>query len=115
MDKPITISVKEWIIRNMSTRMQIPERTIEAVITHQFTQAHNALKLYDSFEFSGFGKFYFNRKKANKKMEKWMDTKYTYENMLLLDNLTPQKRHNIEVRIECLTSEMEILKPKLHD
>ena len=45
------------------------EATIEAVVTHQFQSANEAMDTNDSIEISGFGKFYFNKKKAINKLK----------------------------------------------
>lgn len=113
MDKPVTLPVKEWIIRNMSVKMGVSERVIEAVVTHQFTMAQDALKNCKSFEFSGFGKFYFNQKKAEKKMRKYLQLFEVYTNTLLIEDLPEKKRHATEVKLAMVTRDIEILKPKI--
>ncbi len=35
-DKPISLSVKEYLIRRMAVKMRISEKMIEAVVNHQF-------------------------------------------------------------------------------
>ena len=68
MEKPITMSIKEFIIRSMSTTLMIPEKTINTVIDHQFLGVSSAMKKHNSIEISGFGKFLFNLKKIEKKV-----------------------------------------------
>lgn len=70
MDKPTNMSVKEYLMRVLSVRENIPLKTIEAVIEHQFNEAHKALDKNLSIEISGFCKFIYNEKKARKKLEK---------------------------------------------
>lgn len=60
--------MKAWLIRNMSVKMQVQESVIETVVNHQFESAYAALEKCSSLEFSGFGKFFFNRPKAEKKL-----------------------------------------------
>lgn len=115
MDKPTTLSVKEWIIRNMSTRINVHERIIETVINHQFSSALDGLTKYDSMEFSGWGKFYFNQKKAKHKMNKYTTLLDIYTNILADESITEQKRRNTELKLKSVTKDISLLKTKLHD
>lgn len=112
MERPVSMSVKEWIIKKMSIKLVVPEKTINDVITHQFDSANDALNLHKSLEISGFGKFHFNQVKAEKQMVKFLSQKDMYENMLSQE-LTPQKRKNTEVRLENVNNYIKYLKPKL--
>lgn len=114
MDKPVTLSVKSFIIRNMSTNMQVSERVLETVINHQFDSAYNALDKCKSLEFSGFGKFFFNVKKAHKKMDKFK-SQIAMFNELLATELTATRRRNIELKLETTYKNMEYLKAQLHE
>ncbi|MFN9901185.1 MAG: HU family DNA-binding protein, partial [bacterium] len=71
-DKPISLSVKDYLIRKMAVKMMVSEKTIEAVVNHQFQTAHDAIFQHKSLEISGFGKFFFNEKKAHKMMETFL-------------------------------------------
>jgi nucleoid DNA-binding protein len=112
MDKPISLSVKDWIIRNLSGKMMISERIIEAVINTQFEQAYEAMKTQETLEFSGFGKLIFNKRKAFIKMEKYKRIKAAYEKQLL-SPITEQKRKNTEIRLKNLERDIELLNIKL--
>lgn len=115
INKPMSMSVKEWIIRRMAVNMVIPEKVIDAVITHQFDSANDALNLNKIVEISGFGKFYFNQAKAEKQLVKWNLIKEAYENILLNDSTTIEKRKNTEVRLEKLLVSIKILKSKVNE
>jgi nucleoid DNA-binding protein len=65
----------------MSINMVISEKTIDAVVTHQFDSANDALNVNKSVEISGFGKFFFNDKKAVTQYNKLLNIKRTYENV----------------------------------
>ena len=71
-DKPMSMSVKDYLLRLMSIRGNISEKTLEAVVNHQFESAQKAMQVPDEFsvELSGFGKLFFNYKKAKKKLER---------------------------------------------
>lgn len=99
----------------MSTKMVISERVINQVVTHQFDSAHDALKSNNSVELSGFGKFLFNNKKAEKKLKKITDIKTSYERMLKEDDGSmPLKRSNfIKSKLSEINLEIATLKPKI--
>jgi hypothetical protein len=115
MSKPITMSVKEWIIKRMSISLVISEKVIDNVVTHQFDSANDALNLNDSLEISGFGKFYFNTKKAEKLYAKLHEMKQAYENILADESITDKKRHSTELRMITVLSDIKTLKPKMHE
>lgn len=113
MDKPTSLSIKDWIIRNISGKMMISERIIEAVVNTQFEQAYDAMKTGDVLEFSGWGRLIFNKKKAFKKLQKYKELKEAYTNTLN-SSITEQKRKNLEVRMKNLEKDTELLKIKLN-
>jgi len=115
MDKPQSLSVKDFLIRTLAVKLMVPEKTIEAVVTHQFTEANNALKTEESVEISGFGKFFFNYKKAVKKMEKMLSQKATFERILNSPDITEQKRHSTTLKLSTVINNINILKPKIDE
>lgn len=114
MDKPQSLSVKDYLIRKMAVNLMVPEKTIEAVISHQFNEANLAMRTNDSVEISGFGKFLFNKKKAIKKMEKLFSKKKWFENSLNTE-LTEKQRNRAITILESVNYSIEFLKPKLYD
>lgn len=114
MDKPQSLSVKDFLIRTLAVKLMVPEKTIEAIVTHQFTEANNALKTEESVEISGFGKFFFNYKKAVKKMEKMLSQKAVFERILNSPDITEQKRHSTNVKLTNVINNINILKPKIY-
>ena len=67
-NKPNSMSMKDYLIRVQSVKAMMSEKTIEAVVNHQFQSASLAMRTNHSIELSGFGKFYFNTKKAVKRL-----------------------------------------------
>ena len=114
MDKPQTLSIKDWIIRNMSTKNNIPERIIEEVVNHQFESARKAMDTMDSLEFSGFGKLLFNMGKALKKVEKQKSQISTFNTLLAGDTLTDIRRRNLEMKLASAHKNLEHLKKKIN-
>jgi nucleoid DNA-binding protein len=113
MRKPQSMSVKEWLIKKMAISMVVSEKIIDSVVTHQFDSANDALNTNDSIEISGFGKFYFNKKKAVAHYEKLVKIKQAYENILADPSITDKKRHNVEMRMKSVLNDIRILKPKI--
>ena len=83
------MSVKEFLVRKMSTELLIDERTIMAVVAHQFDTAMEALKHNRSVELPGFGKFLFKDGVAQRASRK----KYTKKKYLekCLENSTSER------------------------
>jgi len=113
MDKPTTLSVKDWIIRNMSVDMQIPERIIHAVISHQFNSARDAMETGYSVQFAGFGKFLFNVKRAYKKLGKFTSLDEKMQRIIDDPETTPQRRKQLQYKIGVLKGDIKLLKKKL--
>ena len=113
MDKPISLSIKDFLIRKMSIKLNTPEKVIEAVVNHQFQSATVAFNDQKSVELSGFGKFLFNEKKAVKKMETMLIQKQVLEQTIVDQTATDRKRKAAEVKLESLLQAIEILKPKI--
>lgn len=113
MNKPNTMSVKEFIIKRMSISLVVSEKIIDNVIQHQFDSANDALNTNDTVEISGFGKFFFNTKKANTHYNKLLAMKQAYENTLADTSITEKRRHSTEQRMITVLSDIKMLKPKI--
>ena len=115
MKKPQSMSIKEWIIKKMAISMVVSEKVIDAVVVHQFDSANDAVNIHKSVEISGFGKFYFNQKKAQVQYDKYVRIKQSYENMLADDSLSDKKRHSTEQKMISILNDIKILKPKINE
>jgi hypothetical protein len=113
MNKPTTMSVKEFIIKRMSISMVISEKVIDQVVQHQFDSANDALNTNDTVEISGFGKFFFNTKKANTHYNKLLAMNQAYENILADPLTTEKRRHSTEQRMITVLNDIKMLKPKI--
>lgn len=113
MDKPKSMSVKDYLVRILSVKMNIPKATMEAVVDFQMEGAHNALKNHNSIEISGFGKFYFNHKKAQKKLDKNNMKRDFYSQALEDPNISDEKAQSYKVKLENTIKVIETIKPKL--
>lgn len=114
MDKPISMSVKDFLIRKLAVQLMTSEKTIEAVVNHQFQSANVALQDNETIEISGFGKFYFNKKKAQKKMDKMLSKAALFEKQTNNPELSEQKRKSAANKLANTLVGIETLKPKLH-
>jgi nucleoid DNA-binding protein len=110
----VSLSVKDWIIRKLAPKMLIGEKTIEAVINHQFQEANQALTKHKSLEISGFGKFFFNEGKAIKQMEKYESQKALFTKKLEDVSLTEQKRKSYELKLQIALDGIRDLKPRMY-
>jgi hypothetical protein len=99
----------------MAINMVISEKTLDAVITHQFDSANDALNINESVEISGFGKFLFNKKKAQRQYDKLLAIQKAYEKMLLDENITDTKRNAVELKLQIVHSSIKTLKPKINE
>lgn len=113
MDKPVSLSVKDYIIRKLSIKMKLTEKIIDNVVSHQFSSANEALIKNKSVEVSGFGKFIFNDKKAITKMAKLHIQKGIFENMVNSVELSEQRKSSAKVKLQNVLLAIETLKPKI--
>lgn len=109
------MSVKEWIIKRLSINLVISEKTIDNVITHQFDSANDALNINKSVEISGFGKFFFNEKKALTQYNKLLAIKAAYKNILLDDSISEVRRNAVTLKLQIIETSIKTLKPKINE
>jgi len=114
MDKPISMSVKDYLIRKLSVSLMMSEKTIEAIVNHQFRSANIALQDNNTVEISGFGKFHFNYNKAVRKMEKMVSKANLFYSQVNNMELTEQKRNSSANKLANTLAQIEALKPKLN-
>jgi len=115
MDKPMSMSVKDYLIRIMAVKEMMSEKVIEAVVNHQFQSANTALQEHHSVEISGFGKFFFNHKKAQKTMEKMESKVRMFTKQMNDSTISEQKRASAQVKLNNTLAQIEVLKPKLYE
>lgn len=113
--KPMSMTVKDYLIRRMAPKMMLSEKVLDAVITHQFSSAHEALSNSKSVEISGFGKFFFNEKKAHKLLEKFESQKELFEKRVVNQELPEAKRRSAELQLQMAINGITDLKPRIHE
>ena len=115
MDKPISLSVKDYLIRKMAVKLMTPEKTIEAIINHQFQSANEAMHRNKTVEISGFGKFLFNDGKALRKMNTYKKIEKALLNTLSKPDLTEAKKRATLLKLGTTRSNIELLKPRINE
>jgi len=115
MDKPQSLSMREYLVRMLAVKLMMSEKMIDAVIVHQFSEANEALKHNDSIEISGFGKFFFNQKKAVRKMEKLISKEKYFTSVINNPETSEQKRQSMVNKLNNNTLGIENLKPRIYE
>ena len=113
MDKPISMSVKDYLVRTLAVKILTSEKTIEAVVNHQFQSANEAMDTNNSIEISGFGKFYFNEKKAKKRLEDLTRKKNLMLEFIASAETSEQKKRSSQVTLEKTEALINLLKSKI--
>jgi len=112
-NKPKSMSVKDYLIRTQSVKMLLNEKVIETVINHQFQSLSEAMRSNNSVELSGFGKFYFNTKKATKRLINLLSKKEFLQKQLEDETITEAKRNRSSVTLATTEADVEYIKSKL--
>ena len=115
MDKPRSLSVKDYLIRVLAVKMLTSEKIIEAVIDHQYQSTNEAMATNYSVEIAGFGKMFFNKKKALRKMAKLYSKEALFTKMLSDDTITEQKRQSLTLKLHNTILTIEALKPRIDE
>lgn len=115
MDKPISLSVKDYLIRKLAPKLMTSEKTIEAVVNHQFQSANEAMHSNKTVEISGFGKFLFNDGKALRKMDTYKNIEKALLNTLSKPDLTEAKKRATLLKLGTTRSNIELLKPRINE
>lgn len=111
--KPNNVPVKEWLVKGIADSLNIPERVVATIVDFQFSEAREALLTCNSIEFSGFGKFIFNKRKAEKKLAKIVKSKEYLEGVIGSPNITEQKRVSSHFKLQVYMADIKALKNKL--
>jgi len=115
MNRPSSMSIKEYLVRLQAMSSLRSESVINSVITHQFQSANDAMKTNNSIEISGFGKFYFNLPKAKKRIEALNNKIRNYKRALIEDSPSEILIKRIEARIVFLQEELDRLNNKTNE
>jgi nucleoid DNA-binding protein len=113
MNKPQSMSHKDFLIRTLAVKLSVNEKMIEAIINHQFQSANEAMDLNHSVEISGFGKFMLNVKKAHRKMANLIKKRDAFQATIDDINKTDAERKKASVVVSKTNDQINLLKPTI--
>lgn len=113
-DKPISMSIKDFLIRKLAINLLTEEKVIEAVVNHQFTSALNATQTAKEIEISGFGKMFFNDKKAASKYQKQLQKIEYFTEQLSSPNNSPARIASLTNKLNNTIEVAQTLKPRIN-
>lgn len=111
--KPLSMSVKDYIIKTMAVRTNTSSTLIETIVNHQFEEANLAMKDNKSIEISGFCRFVFKIPAALRKLNKAYSKKAIFE-LLLAQEQTEQKKQSLTNKLNNTLKGIEELKTKIY-
>jgi nucleoid DNA-binding protein len=113
MGRPLTD--KELLIKTIASKLLVGEKTIEAVINHQFISANQAMDTNKSVEISGFGKFMFNEKKAARRLKTYMIKKHDMHSIITHPEATAEQIRKATIIYNDMVDHIALLKPNISD
>lgn len=117
--KSANTPIKEYIIKkiavNKVTDKLISEKTMDLVISHQFESAIKAMMTNNTVEISGFGKFLFNFKRAQKELTKYEKIREHYMSLLQNTTLSEEQRKDLEDKLAIANDGIKNLKPRVDE
>lgn len=115
MDKPVSLSVRDYLTRKMAVKLMVSEKTIDAVVAHMFNSANRAMYSNDSVEISGFGKLLFNKNKAKRKLQKLYEQKAHFEKQIASEEVKERVKHVAAMKLSSVEEAIDILSPRITD
>jgi hypothetical protein len=113
MGRPLTD--KELLIKTIASKLLVSEKTIEAVINHQFISANQAMDTNRSVEISGFGKFMFNEKKAARRLKTYLMKKHDMHTIITHPEATAEQIRKATIIYNDMVDHIALLKPNISD
>lgn len=104
---------KDLLVRKLAVKLNIDETIVDKIITHQFQGAAQAMKVCNSVEISGFGKFVFNVKRAQRRINKKEALINFYTNTIDDVNKSETMKHKAMLKLHDAILDVEMLKPKI--
>lgn len=68
MEKPISLEVKDYLIRKLAVDLKTSESIISTVISSAYEEANKATKIHNEVEISGFGKMLLSQHKLQRRI-----------------------------------------------
>lgn len=95
--------------------MALPQKTVEAVISHQFQSMVEAMRIHQSIEMSGFGRFVLKPKWAKRALEASYLRLELCEGDIAQPGVKKDRMKQLEFRHNLLEEKIEALKILLHE
>ena len=113
-DKPITMPLRDWLIKQIAKQKNIPSSVIEAIVTHQFDSANSAIHIHKSLEISGFGRFVFSDAKANYQLKRNAEATEVLKGKLELLEIDSKEHHSLSEKIDSIARGTEELTKRIN-
>lgn len=113
MFKPHNLSIKEYLIKKMAISLNMPEKDIDKVISHQFNSVNEAFRKVNSIEISGFGKFVILPVKTRKMLEKAQSKIRMFTSKLNKEGISEAERQSLINKINNTLVQEQQYKEKL--
>lgn len=95
MSKPVSSSLKDWLVELVAKEMQIEESLCNKVVSWAYLQAKEATRNNRIIELSGFGKIQISPHKVKKRIEK-------IQNVINREDFPEDKKSVLKDRINML-------------
>jgi hypothetical protein len=113
MEKPSSMSIKEWLIKTVALELKMNEKIVSNVISDSFERANAATLIHKSIEISGFGKFFYNDAKALKVLEKAILKKADFEKQLENPDMSETDRRQKGIYLHAVIMDIKKIKARL--
>jgi len=115
--KPESRSVKEHIIEIISQDQSVPKRDVKIIINEMFANAKAALLEHGSVEISGYGRYYFNKRKAFHRINAFKNYIEREKHQLDDPDMDPIKKEKLELKFNGMKKKIIVMenKYKMHE
>lgn len=115
MNKPQSMSIKDFLVRTLAAKLMINEKVIDKVVSHQFRSAAEAMRCNSSVEISGFAKFIFNEKKAVRKLTALIKKQEIQQAIVDSPESTTEQVRKAKLLVTDTIRRINLLKPTIDD
>lgn len=112
--KPVSMSVKDWLIRLTAEEQGHEERTCETVIAWTYNETKKATATNSTIEVSGFGKLQLSKGKTERRLAN-AERLIRILNTQMAKDITPESRERAETKMASCLKRIEYLKQRLKD
>ena len=109
------MSIKDFLVRTLATKLMINEKVIDKVVSHQFRSAAEAMRCNSSVEISGFAKFIFNEKKAVRKLTALIKKQEIQQAIVDSPESTTEQVRKAKLLVTDTIRRINLLKPTIDD